>query len=57
MKKNTNFDLYLAEQLKSPDFAEKFRKMKVILFLYKSVSYKMLSLVVKNLILIMVASE
>jgi len=26
MKRNTNFDLYLAEQLKSPDFAEKFRK-------------------------------
>jgi hypothetical protein len=26
MKKNTNFDLYLAEQLKSPDFAEKFKK-------------------------------
>src|SRR4030042_214022 len=26
MKKKTNFDLYLAEQLKSPDFAEKFRK-------------------------------
>jgi len=26
MKKNTNFDLYLAEQLKNPDFAEKFRK-------------------------------
>ncbi len=38
-------------------FHEKFRKMKVILFLYKSVSYKMLSLVMKNLILIMVASE
>jgi len=26
MKKKTNFDLYLEEQLKSPDFAEKFRK-------------------------------
>jgi transcriptional regulator with XRE-family HTH domain len=26
MKKKTNFDLYLEEQLESPEFAEKFRK-------------------------------
>ena len=26
MKKKTNFDLYLEEQLKSPDFAERFGK-------------------------------
>ena len=26
MKRHTNFDLYLGEQLKDPDFAEKFRK-------------------------------
>lgn len=26
MKQRTNFDLYLEEQLKNPDFAEKFRK-------------------------------
>lgn len=26
MRRQTNFDLYLGEQLKDPDFAEKFRK-------------------------------
>src|SRR4030065_1375493 len=26
MRQRTNFDLYLGEQLKDPDFAEKFRK-------------------------------